>query len=172
MLLSDPMTATKIDPTKNIWILKYFQTLDNWMTLHHLGITPKVTPLCLLVIKPEAWCVFFSCRVVGGAIHTHAVLISNIFFLQYIRQVGMERQKGHVLAPVILKSFNFYEELYLNIWSPTGSASVTADLVLFLCASIADLCLPLVLLPRTSFRDFKTFVISSGISEGHFRGGK
>ena len=30
---------------------------------------------------------------------THIVLISNMMFLQHIRQVGMERQKCHVLAP-------------------------------------------------------------------------
>ena len=35
----------------------------------------------------------------GGWCNTHVVLISNILFLQHIRQVGMERQKRHVLAP-------------------------------------------------------------------------
>ena len=43
--------------------------------------------------------------------------------------------------------------------------------VLFLCASIADLCSSLVSLPRTSYCGFKRSIISSGISEGHFWGG-
>ena len=57
---------------------------------------------------------------------------------------------------------------------PTENASTTADLVLFLCASIADLCSSFLSLPQTSFRDFKPFVISSGSleAEGHFWGGK
>ena len=41
----------------------------------------------------------FPWWVVGGVIHMYIVLISNTLFLQHIRQVGMERQKRHMLAP-------------------------------------------------------------------------
>ena len=66
------------------------------MTFHHLGITLKqlryctcwsLSLVCILFVSGGGWC------------DTHVVLINNILFLQHIHQLGMERQKRHVLAP-------------------------------------------------------------------------